>query len=82
VVGGGIVKVAPPSMITAETWFTLEVIARDNHLKVRVNNRVTADFLDERTTFRQGHFALQCAGGDRPTKIRVRKIEIKESPPN
>jgi hypothetical protein len=82
VVGGGVVKVAPRSMIAAETWFTLEVIARDNHLKVRVNNRVTVDYHDESTTSRQGHFALQCAGGDRPTRIRVRKIEIMESPPN
>jgi Domain of Unknown Function (DUF1080)/Protein kinase domain len=82
VIGAASVKVAPPSKISTDTWFTLEVIARGNHLTVRVNNRVTADFLDDRNTFRQGRFALQCAGGVRPTRIQIRKIEIRESTTN
>jgi hypothetical protein len=80
VVGAASVKTAPPSAIPADTWFSLEVIARGNHLTVRVNNRVTVDFLDERNTHRQGHFAIQCAGGTRPTRIQIRKIEIRELP--
>jgi len=77
-VGSGWVKVAPQPKIAADAFFTLEVIARDNHVTVIVNDRKVVDFLDPANTHRQGFFAIQCAGGERPTTIRIRKIEIRE----
>jgi hypothetical protein len=81
-VGGPFAKRAPPSAVPADTWFTLEVIARDSHLEVRVNDQVTADVRDSGNTYRQGHLALQCGGVGRTTQIHVRKVEIKELPPD
>lgn len=62
-----------------ETWFTLEVIVRDSHIVVKVNDKVTVDYVDNDEPYREGHLVLQafCAGA----VARFRKIEIKELPP-
>lgn len=65
-------EVVPP----AGEWFTLEVIARGNRLKVLVNQRPPAEVTDAGST--QGGFGLQIRGKG---CVEFRKIEIKELPP-
>jgi len=65
--------------IPADTWFTQEVIARDNHIVVKVNGKVIVNYNDRRHSYRQGHLALQAWVPG--TVVRFRKIEIKELPP-
>jgi formylglycine-generating enzyme required for sulfatase activity len=57
-------------------WFTLEVIARDNHFVIKVNDRTTVDYVDEQRRFQRGHLALQQHTPE--TVIKFRKIEIRE----
>ena len=67
-----------------DEWFTQEVIARGNHIIIKVNDKTTVDFVDEKNTYTKGHLALQqhAAFGDNPqTVLQVRKIEIKELTP-
>ena len=64
-----------------DEWFTQEVIARGNHIIIKVNDKTTVDFVDEKNTYTKGHLALQqhAAFGDNPqTVLQVRKIEVKE----
>ena len=57
-------------------WFTQEVTAVGNHITIKVNGRTTADFVDEKNTFRTGHLALQ--HHDAATRVQFRRVEVKE----
>ena len=46
-------------IIPDDTWWTQEVIARGNHIIIKVNDRVITDFIDEKNSFRRGYIALQ-----------------------
>jgi hypothetical protein len=59
-------------------WFTQEVIARGNHIIIKVNDKTTVDFVDENNNFTKGHFALQ--QHDPGSKVKFRKIEVIELP--
>jgi serine/threonine protein kinase len=60
-------------------WCTLEVIARSNHIVVKVNGITTADYTDVKRLYSQGHIALQ--HNSPQTIVEFRKIEIKELAP-
>lgn len=67
-----------------DEWFIQEVIIRGNHIIIKVNDKTTVDFVDEKNTYTKGHLALQqhAAFGDNPqTVLQVRKIEVKELEP-
>jgi serine/threonine protein kinase len=66
------------SPVPAGAWFTLDIIAQDNHLIVQVNGRTTADVQDGARWFSSGHIALQQHNPQ--TICEFRKIEIKELP--
>jgi hypothetical protein len=61
-----------------DEWFTLEVIAQGNHLVLAVNDKGTVDYLDQKNTYRKGHFALQQLSAT--TRVAFRKIEVRELP--
>lgn len=61
-----------------DEWFTQEVIAEGNHIVIKVNGETTVDFVDEKSTYTKGHFALQ--QHDPGTVVKFRKIEVKELP--
>jgi hypothetical protein len=67
--------VVEESLVNPDEWFTLEVIARANHIVTRVNDRTTVDVVDSRNPHRKGHLALQQRP---PFVVHFRKIEIKE----
>ena len=46
-------------LVPPETWFNQHVIANGNHIVIRVNGRITADYVDDKNTFTQGYLALQ-----------------------
>ena len=62
-----------------DEWFTQEVIAQGNHIVIKVNGKTTVDYVDPKSTFKKGHFALQ--GHDPGTVVKFRKIEVIELPP-
>src|SRR5262245_33623429 len=68
-------------LVPPDTWFTQEVIAKGNHIVIKVNGVTTVDYTDFENTFTKGHFALQQHGPakDGPESVlHVRKIEVKE----
>jgi formylglycine-generating enzyme required for sulfatase activity/serine/threonine protein kinase len=74
---GGTLATAAVSPAGPNEWFTLEFIAVDNHLVVKVNGQTTAEYVDPGRRYRTGHIALQRY--DAQTIVEFRKIEIKES---
>ncbi|HTU22311.1 MAG TPA: DUF1080 domain-containing protein [Gemmataceae bacterium] len=59
-------------------WFTQEVIAKGNHIIIKVNGKTTVDYVDRKNTYTKGHFALQ--GHDPGTMVKYRKVEVIELP--
>ena len=70
-----LVKKAPHK---PDEWFTQEVIARGNHIIIKVNGKVTVDWKDPENRYTQGHFALQ--GHDPGSVMKFRKVAVKELP--
>jgi len=68
---------APPPK--PNEWFTMEVIAIDNELVIKVNGRETAHWVDPEWRYKKGSFGLQ---QHENTIVQFRKIEIKELPPS
>ena len=64
------------SLVRPSEWFTLEMIAQDNRIIVKVNGVTTADFTDPRRRYESGHIVLHQL--DRQTVVEFRKIEIQE----
>lgn len=63
-------------LVEPDTWFTQEVIAVGNHIIIKVNGKVTVDFVDEKNRHTKGHFAIQ--QHDPGSTVTVRKVEVKE----
>jgi hypothetical protein len=69
-------------LVKPDEWFTQEVIAKGNHIIIKVNGKTTVDFVDKNNTYSKGRFALQQhdATNDVDTIVQFRKIEVKELP--
>ncbi len=65
-------------LVKPDEWFTQEVIAKGNHIVIKVNDKTTVDFVDENNNYSKGHFALQ--GHDPGTVVKYRKVEVIELP--
>jgi formylglycine-generating enzyme required for sulfatase activity/Flp pilus assembly protein TadD len=59
-------------------WYTHEVIADGNHITIKVNGRTTADFVDPRVSYTNGHIALQQLRDG--STVEFRRVEVKELP--
>lgn len=78
----GFVKIKK-QLVKPNTWFTQEVIAKDNHIIIKVNGKKVVDFVDKDNTYKKGHFAFQQhppARGGPPSVVYIRKVEVKEFP--
>jgi hypothetical protein len=69
-------------LVKPDTWFTQEVIAKGNHIIIKVNGKTTVDFVDKKKTYTKGRFALQQhdATDGLDTVVQFRKVEVKELP--
>ncbi len=76
------VVVVRESIVPAGQWFELELTARGNMIRIKVNDVVTATYIDENRLYDEGSIALQTVGRMRPddkeSVIEFRKIEIEE----
>jgi hypothetical protein len=72
---GAVVNHAPPAVgvMAGDAWNTFDIIAEGAHLTVRVNDTVTADYVDPENEHPSGYIALQYNGGP----IRFRDVRIR-----
>ena len=54
----GFVKVFD-QLVQDDTWWTQEITAVGNHITIKINGKVTVDFVDEKNSFTKGYLALQ-----------------------
>ena len=66
------------TLVPPDTWFTQEVEAIGNHIKIKVNGKQVVDFVDEKDTHKEGHFAFQ--QHDPKSQVWIRHIEVMELP--
>ncbi|MDG3005123.1 family 16 glycoside hydrolase [Paludisphaera mucosa] len=57
-------------------WFTMEMTAEGDHIVIKVDDRVTADYIDSQRLAFSGHIALQVHNSQ--TRIEFESIEIHE----
>src|SRR5262245_7258607 len=58
-------------------WFTYEVIARGNHITIKVNGSPTIEnFEDTKNTYMKGHIAFQQHHNG--SVVKIRKVEVRE----
>ena len=80
-VGVGKAAVALHEMLAPpDKWFTLEVLADGNHIVIKIDGRVTADYVDVDRQFTRGRLALQQY--DPQTVVKFHKIEIRVGKPD
>jgi hypothetical protein len=65
-------------LIKPDEWFTQEVIAKGNHIIIKLNGKTTVDFVDEKNRHTKGHFAFQQHNDG--SVITIRKVEVIELP--
>src|SRR5262249_15831268 len=67
-------------LVQPDEWFTQEVIAEGNHIRILLNGKQVVDYVDAKNTYTSGHLALQHhrQNGGRDTVIQFRKIEVVE----
>ncbi len=63
------------SSVQAGQWFTMEIVAMDNRILIKIDGRTAVDQSDSNRSFQRGHIALQC--GVR-TVVEFKKIELKD----
>ncbi|MBA4192004.1 MAG: hypothetical protein C0467_28835 [Planctomycetaceae bacterium] len=69
-----VVKETP---VAPDTWFTYEIIAQGNRIRLLVNGKETADYTENRAGRRtKGHIALQHHHVG--SEVHFRKIEVRE----
>jgi len=62
-------------LVPDDTWWTQEVIAKGNHIVIKVNGKTVVDFTDEKNTFTKGHFAFQ--QHDPGSKVEIKNVMVK-----
>jgi serine/threonine protein kinase len=73
-----ILAVAKNVPLNAGDWFSFEVIANSNRIRILVKEQTVVDYTDQKHTFTRGKLRLLNRGGT--TELRLRNIEIKELP--
>ena len=46
-------------LVPDDTWWTQHIIAKANHITIKVNDKTVVDYHDEKNTYKQGYLALQ-----------------------
>ena len=68
------------SFTQPDEWFTIEILAANNHFITKVNGQETSNCDDPLSLHTQGHLALQVWNPN--TVVQFRRIEINELPPS
>jgi hypothetical protein len=65
-------------LVPPDVWFSQEVTAVGNHIIIKVNDKVTVNYIDAKNTHMKGHFAIQ--QHNEGSVVTIKKIEVIELP--
>jgi hypothetical protein len=63
-------------LVPPDTWFTQHVVCKGNHIVIKVNGKKVVDFVDDKNTFKKGHFAFQ--QHDPGSIVFIRHVMVKD----
>ncbi|MBV6433938.1 MAG: hypothetical protein IANPNBLG_04172 [Bryobacteraceae bacterium] len=66
-------------LVPDNTWWTQDIIANGNHIIIKVNGKVTADYVDEKRLHRKGYLALQ--QHNKGSVVEYRNLMFRKLPP-
>jgi hypothetical protein len=75
--GGGTRWESSSILVNSDHWFTQEIVARGPSISLFIDGKHRATYTDDSGAARKGHLSL----GHYKGKIQIRKIEVKELPP-
>jgi hypothetical protein len=67
-------------LVPDDTWFTQHIIAKGNHIIIKVNDKTVVDFVDEKHTYKKGYLALQ--QHDPGSVVHYRNLMMRKLSPN
>jgi hypothetical protein len=62
-------------LVQPDTWFTQHIIAKGNHITIKVNGKTVVDFVDDKNTYTKGYLALQ--QHDPKSVVYYRNLKMK-----
>ncbi len=71
----------PAELTKLGEWFTLDVIVNGNQIRTFVNGKQAVNFVDAYKDYTKGFISLNVGTQDDEGELHVRKIEIKDLPP-
>src|SRR6185437_11110057 len=76
---GILIGFGPPAepFSPSDAWWLQRVVMEGNHIQVFVNEKQTADFIDEKNSFTSGSIGLEAPGGT----VEFKNITMRELPP-
>jgi Domain of Unknown Function (DUF1080) len=66
-------------LIQDDTWWTQDVVVRGNHIIIKINDKVTTDFVDQKNTYSKGYLALQ--QHNQGSVVQYRNLMMRPLPP-
>jgi len=69
---------APDSSTPEDAWVNEHIIVEGNHVQIFVNNKKTADYIDEKNTYTGGYLALQQSGAG--STVDFKNVMMKTLP--
>ncbi|MCC6343036.1 MAG: DUF1080 domain-containing protein [Bryobacterales bacterium] len=66
-------------LVPDNTWWTQDIIANGNHIIIKVNGKVTADYVDEKRLHGKGYLALQ--QHNKGSVVEYRNLMFRKLPP-
>lgn len=69
-------KAVKEILVKPDEWFDYEVIARGNHIVIKVNGKTTVDYTDAKNTYKKGHIAFQ--QHNQGSVVKIKSVEVKE----
>lgn len=62
-------------LVKPDTWHTEHIIAKGNHIIIKINGKVAVDTVDEKNTYQKGYLALQ--QHDPGSTVRYRNLRMR-----
>jgi len=62
-------------LVEDDTWWTQHIIAKGNHIIIKVNGETVVDFVDEDNTYKKGYVALQ--QHDPGSVVHYRNLKVR-----
>lgn len=65
-------------LVPPDTWFNQHIVANGNHIIIKVNGKAVVDYVEDKNTYTNGHFALQ--QHNKGSVVMFKNLQMKQLP--